>query len=88
MIYAPERVVPLRPVYTIRRLWGPEPISFDDGENRARDAFVPAPVPRPEPPIVLDGTDEKVTPRQVAQLADVANFGPGPAGGVDNPDQS
>ena len=81
-------MLPLRPVYTIRGLWGPEPFRFDGRYYRANDANVPAPVQRPEPPLVLAGAGEKVTLRQVARLADMANFGPGPAGGVDTPDEA
>ncbi|MCC6792411.1 MAG: LLM class flavin-dependent oxidoreductase [Thermomicrobiales bacterium] len=70
----------------IRGLWGPELFSFEGTHYRARDARVPAPVQQPGPPLILAGGGERVTLRQVARLADVANFGPGPAGGVDTPE--
>jgi alkanesulfonate monooxygenase SsuD/methylene tetrahydromethanopterin reductase-like flavin-dependent oxidoreductase (luciferase family) len=81
-----ERQAALEEAITvIRRLWGPEPFSFDGTHFRALNANVPAPVQEPEPPLILAGGGEKVTLRQVARLADMANFGPGPAGGVDSP---
>lgn len=72
----------------IRGLWGPDPFTFEGVHYRAIDAQIPAPVQRPEPPLILAGGGEKVTLRQVARLAHVANFGPGPAGGVDTPEQA
>lgn len=71
-----------------RGLWGAQPFTFDGTHYQAKDANVPAPLQRPEPPLVLGGAGEKVTQRQVARLADMANFGPGPAGGVDTPAQA
>lgn len=69
----------------IRGLWGPEPFTFHGAHYRVTDAQIPPPVQRPEPPIILAGGGERVTLRQVARLADISNFGPGPAGGVDTP---
>jgi alkanesulfonate monooxygenase SsuD/methylene tetrahydromethanopterin reductase-like flavin-dependent oxidoreductase (luciferase family) len=84
-----ERQVALEEaIQIIRGMWGPEPFSFDGVYYSARDANVPPPVQQPEPPLILAGGGEKVTLRQVAWLADVANFGPGPAGGVDTPAQA
>lgn len=68
----------------VRGLWGGEPFTFEGCYHRTQDANVPAPVQQPEPPLILAGAGEKVTLRQVARLADAANFGPGPAGGVDD----
>lgn len=72
----------------IRGLWGASPFTFEGIHYRCKDARVPAPVQTPEPPLVLAGGGEKVTLRQVARLADMANFGPGPAGGTDTADQA
>jgi alkanesulfonate monooxygenase SsuD/methylene tetrahydromethanopterin reductase-like flavin-dependent oxidoreductase (luciferase family) len=69
----------------IRGLWGAEPFTFHGTHYQVADAQIPPPVQRPEPPIILAGGGERVTLRQVARLADVSNFGPGPAGGVDTP---
>ena len=72
----------------IRGLWGDQPFNFAGRYYRATDAHVPPPYQSPEPPLILAGGGEKVTLRQVARLADVANFGPGPAGDVDSPERA
>lgn len=69
----------------IRGLWGPAPFSYEGQHYRVANAQISPPVQRPEPPLILAGGGERVTLRQVARLADVSNFGPGPAGGVDTP---
>lgn len=69
----------------MRGLWRDEPFTYEGKHYRAENANVPAPVQRPEPPLVLAGGGEKVTLRQVARLGDMANFGPGPAGHCDSP---
>ncbi len=82
-----ERQAALEEAITlIHGLWGEEPFTFTGQHYRATDARVPAPFQSPAPPIILAGGGEKVTLKQVAMLADVANFGPGPAGGVDSAD--
>ena len=68
----------------VRGVWGPEPVTFQGTYYRSTDAQVAPPVQRPEPPLVLAGGGER-TLGQVARLADVANFGPGPAGHCDTP---
>jgi alkanesulfonate monooxygenase SsuD/methylene tetrahydromethanopterin reductase-like flavin-dependent oxidoreductase (luciferase family) len=72
-------------IVIMRGLWGTEPFSYQGKHYRAENANVPAPLQRPEPPLVLAGGGEKVTLRQLARLGDMANFGPGPAGGCDSP---
>src|SRR5215217_792940 len=67
----------------IRGLWGPDPFTYHGRHYRIANAQIPPPLQRPEPPLILAGGGERVTLRQVARLADVSNFGPGPAGGVD-----
>ncbi|MEA2512710.1 MAG: hypothetical protein QOJ59_2197 [Thermomicrobiales bacterium] len=72
----------------IRGVWQHTPYTFHGTHYQVTDAQVPPPVQRPEPPLVLAGGGERVTLRQVARLADVSNFGPGPAGGVDSPEDA
>lgn len=69
----------------IRGVWGEEPFSFTGRHYAVADAQVPRPVQTPAPPLVVAGAGER-TLGQVARLADVANFGPGPAGHVDTAD--
>jgi alkanesulfonate monooxygenase SsuD/methylene tetrahydromethanopterin reductase-like flavin-dependent oxidoreductase (luciferase family) len=91
LLYPPtaERQAALEEVITIiRGLWGSEPFTFRGRYHRVENAQIPAPVQRPEPPLILAGGGERVTLRQVARLADVSNFGAGPAGGVDTPDDA
>ena len=69
----------------IRGVWGEEPFTFTGRHYAVADAQVPRPVQTPAPPLVVAGAGER-TLGQVARLADVANFGPGPAGHVDTAD--
>jgi len=69
----------------IQGAWGSQPFSFAGRHYQASDAQVPRPVQTPAPPLVIAGAGER-TLAQVARLADVANFGPGPAGNVDTAD--
>ncbi len=75
-------------VTIIRGVWGPEPFNFQGNHYTATDVQVdPPPVQRPGPPLVIPGAGERVTLRQVARFADACNFGAGPTGGVDTPDE-
>jgi alkanesulfonate monooxygenase SsuD/methylene tetrahydromethanopterin reductase-like flavin-dependent oxidoreductase (luciferase family) len=68
-------------------LWGTSPFSFAGKHHVVRDARIPAPVQRPAPPLLIAGSGDR-TLAQVARHADMANFGPGPAGRVDTPEQA
>ena len=68
----------------IRGAWGAEPFSFDGTFYQATGAHVTPPLQADGPPLILAGGGER-TLGQVARLADIANFGPGPAGNVDSP---
>jgi alkanesulfonate monooxygenase SsuD/methylene tetrahydromethanopterin reductase-like flavin-dependent oxidoreductase (luciferase family) len=74
-------------VAIIRGVWGPEPFSFTGEHYRATDAQIEPPVQAGGVPLVIAGGGEK-TLRQLARLADVSNFGPGPAGNVDSPEDA
>lgn len=81
---AKERQLALEETITVMRgVWGQEPFSFDGQTIQIRDANVPPPRQQPEPPLCIAGGG-KNTLNQVARLADMSNFGPGPAGGTNN----
>jgi alkanesulfonate monooxygenase SsuD/methylene tetrahydromethanopterin reductase-like flavin-dependent oxidoreductase (luciferase family) len=65
----------------IRGVWGPAPFAFRGVYYQIEQANVPAPHQKPEPPLCIAGGGAK-TLGQVARLADMSNFGSGPAGGV------
>ena len=71
----------------IRGVWGAEPFSFTGEHYRVEDARVDPPVQEGGVPLVIAGGGAR-TLDQVARLADVANFGPGPAGSVDTPEDT
>jgi alkanesulfonate monooxygenase SsuD/methylene tetrahydromethanopterin reductase-like flavin-dependent oxidoreductase (luciferase family) len=78
-----ERQAALEEALTIiHGVWGEQPFTFTGRHYSATDAQVPHPVQMPAPPLIVAGGGER-TLAQVARLADVANFGPGPAGHVD-----
>jgi alkanesulfonate monooxygenase SsuD/methylene tetrahydromethanopterin reductase-like flavin-dependent oxidoreductase (luciferase family) len=59
----------------VRGVWGTEPFSCDGHTYRTRDARVtPPPLQSPSPPLLIAGSGEKTTLRQVAQYADACNF--------------
>jgi alkanesulfonate monooxygenase SsuD/methylene tetrahydromethanopterin reductase-like flavin-dependent oxidoreductase (luciferase family) len=66
----------------IHGVWGEQPFTFAGRHYSVSDAQVPRPVQTPSPPLIIAGAGER-TLAQVARFADVANFGPGPAGHVD-----
>ena len=62
-------------VAIIRGVWGDEPFSFEGRHVRCAGARVtPPPVQRPGPPLMIAGSGEQVTLRQVAELADACNL--------------
>ena len=84
----PERQAALEEAIAIvRGVWGAEPFTFRGTHYSVVDAQIPPTVQRPGPPLVLAGGGER-TLGQVARFADACNFGPGPAGHVDVPEQA
>jgi alkanesulfonate monooxygenase SsuD/methylene tetrahydromethanopterin reductase-like flavin-dependent oxidoreductase (luciferase family) len=76
-------------VAIIRGSWGDTPYSLSGEQVWVENLHVqPAPVQGQGLPLVIAGGGEKVTFRQVAQLADACNFGPGRnVGAARTPDQ-
>jgi alkanesulfonate monooxygenase SsuD/methylene tetrahydromethanopterin reductase-like flavin-dependent oxidoreductase (luciferase family) len=72
----PERQLRLEEaVQVVRSLWADEPCTFRGVHWRVEGANIhPSPMQRPRVPILIAGGGERVTPRQVAQYADMANF--------------
>jgi alkanesulfonate monooxygenase SsuD/methylene tetrahydromethanopterin reductase-like flavin-dependent oxidoreductase (luciferase family) len=62
-------------VAVVRGVWGAEPFSFEGQQVRVAGARVQPPPQQPVP-LLICGGGERVTLRQVAQWADMANFGP------------
>lgn len=86
--YPPTRVRQdqLEEYITIMRgVWHQPPFTFTGEHYQIQDAYVAPPVQRPEPPLVIAGGGKR-TLRQAAMLADMVNFGPGPAGGTTGPE--
>ena len=73
---AGKRLAALEEAITILEgSWGPEPFSFEGKYFRTQKMSVtPGPVQQPRPPLMIAGTGEKVTLRQVARLADACNL--------------
>lgn len=56
-------------------IWGPEPFKFEGEHFQTQNMRLsPGPVQQPRPPLMIAGTGEKVTLRQVAQYADACNL--------------
>ncbi|CAN5753767.1 LLM class F420-dependent oxidoreductase [soil metagenome] len=70
-------------IAVIRGAWQGEPFTFEGDTIQVRDASIPPPRQQGEPPLCIAGGGKK-TLNQVARLADMSNFGPGPAGGTDD----
>lgn len=85
---APERQAGLEEaIAIICGVWGDEPFSYQ-GEYFSVEAMQVTPGPFQErPPLMIAGGGERRTLRQVAELADACNFGPGDVTGhADEPD--
>jgi alkanesulfonate monooxygenase SsuD/methylene tetrahydromethanopterin reductase-like flavin-dependent oxidoreductase (luciferase family) len=64
-------------LYIVKGMWGDTPFTYTGKHFQVSEATVrPGPVQQPHVPLLIAGGGERVTLRQVAQFADVANFGP------------
>jgi len=62
-------------VKILEGVWGPEPFEFEGEHFKTRNMRLsPGPVQQPRIPLMIAGTGEKVTLRQVAQYADACNL--------------
>lgn len=71
----------------VRGLWGADSLTFDGAFYSTTNARVDPPIQEGGVPLVIGGGGA-TTLDQVARLADIANFGPGPAGNVSSPDDA
>jgi len=73
---APQRQAALaEAIEIIQGVWGDDPFSFDGQHFGCTGAHVsPLPVQRPNPPVIIAGSGERVTLRQVARSADACNI--------------
>ena len=71
----------------IRGVWGQSPFSYQGSHYRVVDARVDPPVQEGGVPFVIAGGGTR-TLAQLARLGDICNFGPGPAGNVNSPDDA
>ncbi|HWE63611.1 MAG TPA: LLM class flavin-dependent oxidoreductase [Chloroflexota bacterium] len=64
-------------IQIVRGLWDQAPFTFSGKYFQVAEApFAPRPVQQPHVPILIAGGGERTTLRQVAQYADMSNFGP------------
>jgi alkanesulfonate monooxygenase SsuD/methylene tetrahydromethanopterin reductase-like flavin-dependent oxidoreductase (luciferase family) len=75
----PERQEALdEAIQIIRGVWGPEPFTFHGEHWSTTDARIaPGPIQQPSIPLLIAGSGERTTLRQVARFADACNFGSG-----------
>lgn len=72
----------------IRGAWSPDaPFTFEGRHYHAERAQIAAPLQPGNPPLIIAGAGKR-TLQQVARVADACNFGGGPAGQVNTPDQA
>lgn len=64
-------------LHIIAGVWGDTPFTYEGRYYRAAETRVQPPAQRPHVPLLIAGGGERVTLRQVAQYADVCNFGAG-----------
>jgi alkanesulfonate monooxygenase SsuD/methylene tetrahydromethanopterin reductase-like flavin-dependent oxidoreductase (luciferase family) len=63
-------------IQVVLGLWGKTPFTFQGQHFQLQEAMLwPGPLQQPHVPIMIAGGGERVTLRQVAQYADVSNFG-------------
>jgi alkanesulfonate monooxygenase SsuD/methylene tetrahydromethanopterin reductase-like flavin-dependent oxidoreductase (luciferase family) len=66
-------------VQIVRGLWSEEPFTYQGTRFQLTEATgAPGPVQQPHVPLLIAGGGERGTLRQVAQYADMTNFGPHP----------
>jgi alkanesulfonate monooxygenase SsuD/methylene tetrahydromethanopterin reductase-like flavin-dependent oxidoreductase (luciferase family) len=64
-------------VHIVQGLWSEQPFTYQGTHFRVASATgAPGPMQQPYVPLMIGGGGERVTLRQVAQYADMANFGP------------
>jgi alkanesulfonate monooxygenase SsuD/methylene tetrahydromethanopterin reductase-like flavin-dependent oxidoreductase (luciferase family) len=63
-------------IQIIRGLWGGGPVTLEGQHFRVREATLGSgPIQQPHVPVLIAGSGERHTLRQVAQYADMSNFG-------------
>jgi alkanesulfonate monooxygenase SsuD/methylene tetrahydromethanopterin reductase-like flavin-dependent oxidoreductase (luciferase family) len=66
-------------IQVVYGLWGGSPFTYQGQHFQVKDAAVqPGPMQQPRVPLLIAGGGERGTLHQVAEYADMANFGPGP----------